>query len=276
MKWIIVPLGIVGLVSIVVTVQRRFIYFPRRYEPVESEHARAAGVQEIRFQTSQGHQVAFYWRNSDFEAAPESIWLLFAGNGSVALDWMRLIPQVADPRTGFLLVEYPGYGVCEGSPSPQAILENSENAFRALLEQKHWEPDFEAISVLGHSLGGAAALQFAARHQVRKIVLISTFTTMADMVRARILISLGPLLRHQFDNIASLRAILSQQQVPEITIFHGKSDLSIPVRMGRALYQLDPSRIRFVAIPRAGHNNLLEQAVAQGLGGVSQWPPIER
>jgi hypothetical protein len=44
----------------------------------------------------------------------------------------------------------------------------------------------------------------------------TTFTTMDDMVRAQIRISLGRLLRHQFDNVTSLKAILSQNQVPEI------------------------------------------------------------
>jgi pimeloyl-ACP methyl ester carboxylesterase len=268
--WLLLPFSLIGLVLLVIRIQRRFIYFPRRYTRADLKEARVIGVQEIRFRTSQGNQTAFFWRNSDSGTAPQSLWLLFGGNGTVALDWMGLLPHFADPRTAFLLIEYPGYGICEGSPSPQSILENSENAFRALLEHEHWNLRADAIRVLGHSLGGAAALQFAAKHPVRKIVAISTFTTMADMVRATIRISLGRLLRHRFNNVASMKAILSQNQVPEINIFHGQADRLVPVHMGRALSELDPSRIKFVEIPGADHNDVLDQAVPLGLGATSR------
>src|SRR5258708_19226723 len=122
--------------------------------------------------------------------------------------------------------------------------------------EKDWTAD--ALSVLGHSLGGAVALQFAARHSVRKIVVVSTFTTMNEMVRKQIGITLGPLLRHRFDNMTSLETILSQNRVPEIAIIHGQSDNIIPLRMGTALAQLNPIRIKFAPIPTAVHNNILQ------------------
>jgi fermentation-respiration switch protein FrsA (DUF1100 family) len=96
---------------------------------------------------------------------------------------------------------------------------------------------------------------------VRKIVVVSTFTTMAEMVRKQIGITLGPLLRHRFDNLTSLETILSQNRVPEIAIFHGQSDDIVPLRMGAALAQLNPSRIKFAAIPEAGHNDIIQKAL---------------
>jgi pimeloyl-ACP methyl ester carboxylesterase len=190
---------------------------------------------------------------------------VFGGNGDVALGWTGLVREFAGPRTSFLLIDYPGYGICEGRPNPQSILENSERALQALLEQKRWKLDADALCVLGHSLGGAAALQFAAKHPVRKILLVSTFTSIDDLVRAQIQISLGPLLRHRFDNLTSLKAILSQNQAPEIYIFHGEADEVIPLKMGRALAQLDGNRIKFVEIPRARHNDVIEAALPLGL-----------
>jgi pimeloyl-ACP methyl ester carboxylesterase len=255
----------VCLASLVVLFQDRFIYFPPRYSPAELEQAKTVGVQEIRFRTSQGNQAAFFWRNEDFETRPQNVWLVFGGNGDVALGWMGLVREFAGPRTGFLLIDYPGYGICEGRPNPQSILENSERALQALLEQKRWKLDVDALCVLGHSLGGAAALQFAAKHPVRKILLVSTFTSIDDLVRAQIQISLGPLLRHRFDNLTSLKAILSQNQAPEIYIFHGEADEVIPLKMGRALAQLDGNRIKFIEIPRARHNDVIEAALPLGL-----------
>ena len=265
MGWFFAPLLLVGLILLVVLFQDRFIYFPLRYSPAELAEAKTIGVEEIRFRTSQGNQAAFFWRSEDSERIPQHIWIVFGGNGDVALGWIALVRDFSGPSTGFLLIDYPGYGICEGRPNPQSILENSERALQALLEQKHWKVGADALCVLGHSLGGAAALQFAAKHVVGKIVVLSTFTTIDDMVRAQIRISLGRLLRHRFDNVASLKAILSHQQVPEICIFHGEADELIPLNMGRALAQLDPKQIKFVGIPGAHHNDVVQMALPLGL-----------
>jgi fermentation-respiration switch protein FrsA (DUF1100 family) len=88
---------------------------------------------------------------------------------------------------------------------------------------------------------------------------------MDDMVRGQIHISLGPLLRHRFDNVRTLKSILSQNENPQITIFHGEWDEIIPVKMGRALAQLEPGRIKFVEVPGAHHNDVIETALSQGL-----------
>ena len=81
---------------------------------------------------------------------------------------------------------------------------------------------------------------------------------MDDMVRAQIHIPLGRLLRHRFDNIVALETILAQQEVPEIDILHGQADNIVPLRMGRALAALDRSRIKFVEVPGAGHNDMVQ------------------
>ncbi len=177
----------------------------------------------------------------------------------------RLDPRFSTPGTGYLLIDYPGYGICKGRPNPQTILENSERALQTLLEKRGWKFRANSLCVLGHSLGGAAALQFAARNPVRKILLLSTFTTMDDMVRTQIHVPLGPLLRHRFDNVASLKAILSQNEVPEICIFHGQSDEIVPLKMGRALAQLDSGRIKFSEIPGSSHNEIIQMALPLGL-----------
>ena len=263
--WLFLALVIVGLVSLLVLFQDRFIYFPLRYSATELREAKTAGVQEVRFRTSQGNQVAFFWRREDSEIAPENIWLLFGGNGDLALTWLGLVRAFPNSHAGYLLIDYPGYGICQGRPNPQTILENAECAQQTLLENQGWKSGSETLSVLGHSLGGAAALQFAAKHTVRKIVVISAFTTMDEMIRTQIRTPLGRLLRHRFDNIAALKAILTHPEVPEICIFHGQADEIVPVKMGRSLAKLDPNRIKFIEISGARHNDIVQLALPLGL-----------
>ena len=260
-SWVVALLVGGALVAGLLLFQSRLIYFPLRYSTVQLQKAKSIGTQEIRFRTSQGNQTAFFWRTENSATALQNLWLVFGGNGDLALGWLDLVCAFPSPCTGFLLIDCPGYGICQGKPNPRTIFENAEGAFQTLLEQKNWTAEADALCVLGHSLGGAVALQFAARHSVRKIVVISAFTTMDEMVRNQIGITLGPLLRHRFDNITSLETILSQNQVPEIAILHGQSDDIVPVRMGAALAQLNPSRIKFRAIPEAGHNNIIQKAL---------------
>lgn len=260
-SWVVALLVGGALVAGLLLFQSRLIYFPLRYSTVQLQKAKSIGTQEIRFRTSQGNQTAFFWRTENSATAPQNLWLVFGGNGDLALGWLDLVHAFRSRSTGFLLIDYPGYGICQGKPNPRAIFENAEGAIKTLLEQKNWTAKADALCVLGHSLGGAVALQFAARHSARKIVLISAFTTMDEMVRNQLGIPLGPLLRHRFDNITSLETILSQNQVPEIAILHGQSDDIVPVRMGAALAQLNPRQIKFTAIPGAGHNNIIQKAL---------------
>ena len=256
--WLSTAAMLIGLAFLAVVFQHRFIYFPAHYSTAQLKEARIAFVQEIRFRTSRGNQVAFFWRNGHSDIAPKNVWLLFGGNGDLALSWMSLIREFPHSESGYLLIDYPGYGICQGRPNPCAILENSERALQTLLEKKSWKLGGERLCVLGHSLGGAAALQFAARNHVGKIILASTFTTMDDMVRTQLHIRLGPLLRHRFDNVVSLKTILSQDEIPEIWIFHGEKDDIVPLKMGRSLAQLDMRRIKFLEIPGASHNDIFQ------------------
>jgi pimeloyl-ACP methyl ester carboxylesterase len=263
--WLFVAVILLALVSLVLLLQDRFIYFPLRYSTADLREAQILGVHQVAFQTSQGKQTAFFWRGEDSGLGPEVVWLLFGGNGDRALAWLGLIRAFSDPRSGYLLIDYPGYGICQGRPNPETILENAERALQTLLETTGWKLSGQALGVLGHSLGGAAALQFAANHPVGKILVVSTFTTMDAMVRAQIHLPLGRLLRHRFDNITALKAILSQKEVPEIRIFHGQADEIIPPKMGRSLADLDPNRIKYSEIPGASHNDILQMPLALSL-----------
>jgi pimeloyl-ACP methyl ester carboxylesterase len=272
--WLFVAVILLALVSLVLLLQDRFIYFPLRYSKAELQEAQTLGAQQVTFQTSQGQQTAFFWRGEGSDLCPQVVWLLFGGNGDSALAWLGLIPAFSDPSNGYLLIDYPGYGICQGRPNPETILENAERALQVLLETKGWKLSGQALGVLGHSLGGAAAFQFAAHHPVGKILVVSTFTTMDAMVRSQIHLPLGRLLRHRFDNIAALKAILSQKEVPEISIFHGQADEIIPAKMGRALADLDLNRIKYFEIPGASHNDIFQMPLALSLQSALFGPAV--
>ncbi len=240
--------------------QHKMIYFPRSYTLSQITDKR---VVELDFQSSQGKQTSFYvMPRSGSSQDMVHLWLLFGGNAALALDWMDFISRYPDQQTGFLLVDYPGYGKCEGRASPGSILESTKLAVQKLSERMNM--DLAALenhmSLLGHSLGAAAALQYAAGHRVNTIVLISPFTSLRDMAVRVVGKPLHMLLMENFDNEAHLSELVKRNPLPRIAILHGDMDEIIPVKMGRKLGKMFPDIITYQEIKNGDHNTILLQA----------------
>jgi pimeloyl-ACP methyl ester carboxylesterase len=231
--------------------QDRMIYHPRHY----AAGALPRSYEALRYRTAEGEQTAY----ARLPAAPaHAIWVLFGGNGALALEWSDVVEAARRDGEIYLLIDYPGYGACEGAPSPRTIGESSEAALAALAARlgetvSALEP---RLRVLGHSLGAAAALQFAARHAVERVVLLSPFTSLRDMARRAVGWPLCWLLRGNFDNRARVRELAARSQPPRLAIIHGDEDQVIPCAMGRELAALMPGAA-FTEVRGAGHNDVV-------------------
>jgi alpha-beta hydrolase superfamily lysophospholipase len=249
------------VVVLLLLFQNLLIYHPRKYGFDFS--ARYPFLVPLAYSTAQGRQQAYYFppRTSPGQP-PHRLWVVFPGNGSRALDWMAFLNPPSDSRDGFLLIDYPGYGACQGSPSPAAIEASSEAAFAALAGFLHSQPAVldAHLNLLCQSIGCATGLNFAVHHPVDRIILLSPFTTLRDMARRAIGWPLCWLLIHNFDNAARLRELAARPHPPRITIFHGGADTLVPITMGRRLAAMFPAMIAFQSIPGAGHNTILYDA----------------
>jgi uncharacterized protein len=255
-------LGIlVALSAALWTVQERLIYPAPHYAPQELA-VMPPGLTALRDPADPESLVGFYRAPADGSAL-RRLWLTFGGNGDVALRWDPLLGASATAGTGILMVEYPGYGARAGVPSPESLLAGSEVSVRALGQLLGMSiTELEAhTSLLGYSIGSAAALSYAVRHPAQRIVLVAPFTSMLDMARLSVGSPLCYLLRHRYDNVASLHA-LQQRPLPPLTILHGASDRLIPRRMGTELAALAPGA-RFELVPNADHGDVIEVAQAR-------------
>jgi len=244
------------LAALVVLFQRRFFYFPRKYSAGEIEAAEKQGAIVLGYNTSQGRQTAFLYGTPPSGTLLSRLWIVFGGNAMTALDWIEILRECHLETGGFLLVDYPGYGLCAGNPGADSILENAIGAYQALIENKRWIIRRPRLGVLGWSIGVAAGLQFAEKFPVQDLVLIAPFTNMEDMVKRFTSIRPGMLLLDRFDNAEALSRVCAQTPPPAVTIVHGEKDALIPFSMGRSLAQTNSDRIEFHGIPGASHHTV--------------------
>lgn len=237
----------------------RLMYFINRY-PGSYRSYLPPDTLEIPFQTRSGRQVAFYVTpRLEPGRPPARLWMVFGGNGALALGWLPLLRDAPDPEAGFLLLDYPGFGVCEGIPSRATIRESSEKALMALAEHLGVAPaSFEGrLSLLGHSLGSATALQFAPAHRIERIVLLAPFTTVVAVAERMVGWPLCYFVPDRYDNEARLAEVSKLVPRPAVAIIHGARDSVVPVEMGRRLTSQYPAWIAYHEVALADHNSLL-------------------
>lgn len=258
-RWFCIPIGfffvVLAVPSFLFFRQHAMIYHPRPYDSRYGVKLPANGV-EINYTVSAGKCSAFYIPSR--EVLPKRLWIAFCGNGSLALDWLANI-LVNYPVNGdaFLLVDYPGYGKNAGYAMIDSTRASADAAVRAFEERLHMPEERLTVCTIGHSLGAAVALDFAARHRVERVVAIAPFTTLREEATRVVGRQLARLLRENYDNRENLARIARHNPKARIGIFHGTADDDIPVEMGRELAREFPF-VEFFAIDGADHVSVLD------------------
>ena len=221
---------------------QRSLLFPRPILPGQDVATGVAGLE--RWWIGESPRVEA-WYLPPTAAEPTHPALIFGhGNGELIDFWASRFGDIRAAGVGVLLVEYPGYGRSEGSPSERSVRETFLAAYDRLVEQPGI--DAERIVGYGRSLGGGAICQLAEHRPLAALVLESTFTGVAPMAR-----SMGVprfLVRDPFDN----RTVVSGYQGP-VLLLHGVHDRIIPFEHSEELHAV-AARAELVRL-ECGHND---------------------
>jgi uncharacterized protein len=130
---------------------------------------------------------------------------------------------------GVLLVEYRGYGASRGDePSEEGLYLDAEAALD-MLAARGLGPDRVVLS--GTSLGTGVAAEMARRGRGARLVLVSPYTSIPDLITDRVPgVPARLLLADRFDSLAKAADI----RVPTLVI-HGDADEIVPFTMGQRL-----------------------------------------
>jgi len=251
-----------GFVAFLWFFQDRLIYLPRSYQDEPEYMEPDTRLVELRYATTTGPQRSFYLpAREGKDSLPETLWIVFGGNASLARDWVSMAEAFPSPHCAFLLIDYPGYGDNPGKPSPASIHESSNAAFAACMKKMEMQGNRRApeLGVVGHSLGAAVGLEFAVQHAVASLVFIAPFTSMMDMAKRRVPWPLPHLLHHHFDNVERLRELLAIIPHASVAIIHGEDDSIIPLSMSLTLKRLFSGNIVLHEITGGDHNHILDE-----------------
>jgi fermentation-respiration switch protein FrsA (DUF1100 family) len=187
-----------------------------------------------------------------YVACPGSrrVTLFLHGNAGNVTHRAQHIQEIAAAGSSVLAIDYRGYGKSTGKPSEKGLYADAQAAYDYLLKTSLPQD----IVVHGESLGTAVAVDLASRRPCGGVVLEAAFTSASD-VAAGVLPVLGPLLIRSFHS----RSKIARVQAP-ILFIHGSADRTIPIELGRALFDAAPHPKSFWEIPGADHNDIVETA----------------
>ncbi len=184
--------------------------------------------------------------------------LLFChGNyGNISYNLERL-KFYYDLGFSILAFDYRGYGQSISSTAPlpteESVCADAETAWNYLTNRRDIAP--ENITIMGHSMGGAVAIDLAARHpDAARLIVKSSFTTMQDAVLARQIYRFFPiqqLLTEPFDSLSKAKYL----QMPVLYV-HGDQDFDVPADMSQRLYDATPEPKEIWIAEGADHNNI--------------------
>lgn len=177
-------------------------------------------------------------------AGPAPLVINTHGNGELIDQWAGKVGPLRDAGLGVLLVEFPGYGRSDGSPSERSI----DAAMLAAWDWAQREPRVDGACIVAHgrSMGGGAAGLLLKQRPLAAVILESTYSSLAAMVRATGVPDV--LVTNRLDTLEALRAYPGP-----VLVLHGIHDGLIPVDHARQLASATP-RAEFHELP-CGHND---------------------
>ncbi|MGL6197174.1 MAG: alpha/beta hydrolase [Thermoguttaceae bacterium] len=230
---------------------KQIIFHPTKLVANWSPVGKFANCEEAVFETgNKKKKIKLYGVYFPCENA-KGVVLYSHGNGGNVADWASVGALLRDKLSvSVLIYDYQGYGKSEGSPSSKGILEDARAARKWLAEKENI--DEKDIIQFGRSLGGAVAVDLAAKDGAKALITESTFTSLPDMAKKML-------------PGVPAKVLLSEQlrSVDKITKYdgptfmsHGSADNLIPFEQGKQLYDASASKNKeFFIVEKGGHND---------------------
>ena len=167
------------------------------------------------------------------------------GNAEDAMGTLWALVELAKAGYTVASVDYPGYGLSNGSPDEEGCYRNVHRLYDWLVETRGFNP--EDIIVDGFSIGTGPATELAATRPCGGLILEAPFLSAPRVVTRVRILPVDP-----FPNLKRIGAVKCR-----VLMIHGTGDRVIPYSQGQALFKLANEPKRFVTVEDGDHNTLV-------------------
>jgi len=219
--------------------QERLIFHPQPM-PEASRALIAERAQSLFLQAPDGARLHAWYR-------PGSPLTIYFGGNAEEVSWMLERAARHAPGSGWLLVDYRGYGSSAGAPSEKHLVAD------ALLWFDHATQTLGAkkLVVFGRSLGSGVAVQLAAARPVAGVVLVAPYDSLTSVAGHYYpYLPVSWMLRHPFDSLRHAASVAAP-----LLCLVAERDEVIPLIHSKRLFEAWRGPKRWVALKEAGHNS---------------------
>jgi pimeloyl-ACP methyl ester carboxylesterase len=235
----IIAVVVIGFPLLMYLAQDSLIFFPQpRAEARRAQIASQRPVESLFIDAADGTRLhAWHVRG-------EPLVMYFGGNAE-EVSWMLDDAVRRAPGTGWLLVDYRGYGSSGGSPSEKALVADALRWYDQMSSQH------KNVYLFGRSLGSGVAVQLAAQRPVLGVILVAPFDSLVEVGKRHYpFLPVNWMLKHRFDSVALAPAI----KAPVLCIVASHDEI-IPAQHAKRLYEAWGGEKRWVELEGAGHNS---------------------
>ena len=230
--------------------EESFVFRPK---PIEAQHlkalAGAGGIEEVRLKTPDGYTLHGWLKRPSrwTPDKPHPLVIVYAGVGQEVTEY---VPRAQAADWGWLMINYRGFGLSEGSPSERTALSDAKRIY----DWAKARPDIDGnnIVVLGRSLGSYVAIAVAAARKVRAAILATPFDS-AEALGQQYFhgLPIGWLLQGRWNPSLMAPGV----SAPALFVL-AENDSVTPVKNGLALAKRWGGFAKTVLLAGAGHRGL--------------------
>jgi fermentation-respiration switch protein FrsA (DUF1100 family) len=215
------------LLLMIMWIENSLIYFPSKF-PAGDWQPQNLTFEDAEFSAADGTRLHGWYVPAKNPTAA----LLFchgnAGNLTHRDDLMYAMQT--NIHASILVFDYRGYGKSEGSPNEAGVLADARAARQWLAEREGIEE--QEIVLMGESIGGALAVNLAARDGARALLLERPITSLPDMAAYHYpWLPVRWIMRGRLNSLS----LIDQYHGP-VLIAHGKADTIVPFTNAERLF----------------------------------------
>jgi pimeloyl-ACP methyl ester carboxylesterase len=246
------------------TKQRELVFRPTPGRPADFKGLRPGDVAfdvDVPGDTAGStDRLQLWWLPNPDPQAPTLLYL----HGTFRNLYQNLRKIEALRQAGFsvVAVDYRGWGDTSPIiPSEATIYADAHVAWAELVRR---QSDPRKRVIFGHSMGSGVAVELASQMRAGLdyggLILESSFTRLPDVAKAAGTIGTVAswFATQEFDSLAKIGKV----DAP-ILMMHGAADTTVPIELGRQLYEAAPAGTRWVEFPLGSHSGLDREAPQQ-------------